>query len=111
VGFVMVNTNESNVQGKGQTLSSLEAREQRVRKPRSLRSGNRLNLRGINPRFFQREAADREQIAQVFACGEFGHHATVFGVELRLRRDNIRKNPAISDDRDARLVAGGLDGE
>lgn len=56
-------------------------------------------------------AGDGEEVAEMFAGGEFGDDAAVFGVEGGLTGDDVGENGAVTDEGGAGFVAGGFEGE
>ena len=63
-------------------------------------------------RLLQRFAHDRNDLAEMLAGGEFGHHAAVFAMNVDLRGDDARKNAAAAGDHGSgRFVARGFDAE
>ena len=83
--FVMMNTDEWFSQREGNRLPGLESDEQRRGQTRALCRCNGRELSYGNPRIGQRRLRDWQKVAEMFARGEFGNDATVFGVHLDLR--------------------------
>ena len=59
----------------------------------------------------QRGLRDGQKIFQVFARGQFGNDAAVFGMQLNLRRNGVCQDFSVTHNRGARLVAGGFNGK
>ena len=57
-------------------------------------------------------ADDRDDLAEVFAGGEFGDDSAVFSVDVDLGGDDVGKDvTAVGDDGGGGFVAGRFDGE
>ena len=96
---------------KGDGLRGLETDEQGDGQSRPLRGGNGIELRGGNSGFAQCGLRDGQKIFQMFARGEFGHNAAVFGMQLNLRRNGVRQDFSVTHNRGAGLVAGSFNGK
>ena len=111
VRFVMVNSVERFCEREGGGLSRLQADHECVGKAGALRGGDGVDLAGCDLGLGQSGLSDGKPIAQMLARGQLGHDASVFGMQLNLRRDNVGEDLAIAHDRGAGLVARSFDGK
>ena len=72
---------------------------------------SRIQFAGGNARLRQRSPRDGQEIAQMLARREFRHDAAVFGVQLDLGGNDVRKHPAVVDHGGAGFVARSLESE
>ena len=106
----VVNRNQRQTPRPGDRFGGGDANEQRPDQARSLRDGDAVQLLEGQLRLFHCASHDRRDQLQVPARGDFRHNAAKAGVQLGLRRDDIRPQAAAGvDQRRRSLVAGGLD--
>ena len=108
----VVDRHERQRTGVGERLREVEPHEQRAGQPRPVGHGHRVDLVEAAGCARQRLVQHGDHRLHVLARGQLRDHAAVFGVQLDLRRDDVRANaPAVLDDRHGGLVARGLDAE
>ncbi len=80
------------LQGEGHGLAGFETDEQRAGQTRAAGGGDSVQVGSFYPGSLKGVLGDGRQIAQVFAGGEFGHDAAVFGMELNLGGNDVGEN-------------------
>ena len=108
----MVNADRRHAPGIGQRTRECRATEQRADQSGSggVRDAVDVRSRGSRPR--QRRLDQRQQALHVVARGKLGHHATVNTVQIDLREQLVREQPAVRVEHGGGgLVAGGFDGQ
>ena len=110
--LVMVDADERFPQGKRDGLRGLEPDQQARSAIPALawRQRHRVVPAGT-PASRKRGLRDGHQIPQMFARGQFRHHAAVFGVQFDLRRNGIGQNFAVAHHGGAGFVAGSFNGQ
>jgi len=107
----MVNPQERLAQRKRQTLRCLETDHERVWQAGTASGGDRVQVEGRHFRDVQGVASDGQKISEMFARGQFGHHAAILFMKAGLRGNDVREDLAVADNGGAGFVTGGLDGE
>ena len=82
---MMMNAEERLAQSIGKGLPGFETDEQRRGQARALRGGDSIQLARGDSCFGQCGGGHREEVAQMFAGGQFGNDAAIFRVEFDLR--------------------------
>src|SRR5579885_532470 len=126
MSLVMVDAQEGFFQSEGDRLRCFETDQQRDGQARSARGGHGVKLNGpaaqarlrrdrragsVFARFLQSRARHWQQIFQMLARGQFGHHAAVFGMKLNLRGDDVTQDAAVAHDSGAGFIAGSFNGQ
>jgi len=107
----MIDADEWFVQRERRRLRRLQPDEQGVGQSRPLRRRHGVELLNGNARLAQRGLRDGQKIFQVFARGEFRHHAAVFRVQLDLRGDDVGQDFPVAHDGGAGFIAGSFERE
>ena len=96
----------------GQALGDLHPHEERAHEPGALGDRDRVEVGQLQLRFGEGLPDDGNDVLDVMARGQLGHHPAVGGVEGGLGRDHARQHaPAVFHHRGRRLVARRFDGE
>ena len=122
VRLQVIDADQRDIPGPGQSLGGGHSDQQRPDEPRSVSDRNRGNLRGRDARFAQALLDHRGQGLDVGPAGDLRDDAAVGSVELGLGADDLgeevrghgirgRVSRAGGDDRGGGLVAGGLDAQ
>src|SRR5205085_8865752 len=90
--FVVIDAEERFFQGVGESLAGLKADDESWRKTGALGGGDRIEIAAFDGGQGKGFSGHRQQVAQVFAGGEFGDYSAVFGMQFDLRRNGIRQN-------------------
>lgn len=107
--LVMVDAEEGFAQRVGESLAGLKTDDEGRREAWALSSGNCVESGGLDTGEMKRLPCYGDQVAKVFASGEFGNDAAIFGVHGDLRGDDAGEDGAITNDGDAGFIAGSLD--
>lgn len=100
------------MEGGGESFSVGDAYEKCADEARALSDGDGVYVGELQISLRERFADYRDDLAQVFAGGEFGDDAAVFLVDVDLRGDDVGEDvEAVGDDGGCGFVAGGFDGE
>ncbi len=112
VAFEVVDGDERLAEREGQGLGVGDADEQSAGEAGAFGDGDGVEVVHGDAGFGDGFAHDGDDVAQVLARGEFGHHAAVDGVHLHLRGDDVREHlGAGAHDGGCGLVAGAFDAE
>jgi len=112
VAFEMIYRDERLAERERENLAVRHANEQRADQSGPLSHCNRVHIAERDVRLLDGLAHDGNDLPQVLARGEFGHHAAVFSVNIVLRSDDVRENAITAgDDRGRGLVARRFDAE
>lgn len=111
MGLMVVDADKWFLQRIGSSLRGLETDQQCRGQTRSLRGGDGVYLRANDTGLGQSGTRHGQEVLQMFARGEFGHHAAVFGMNLDLRGNGVGQNGAITHDGSAGFVTGCFDRE
>ena len=90
VPFQMIDSDQRDVLRKGQCLRIGDTHQQRSRQARSARDGDRIQIREAAFGLGQRGSRDGNDIAQMFAAGQFRHDAAIRRVHGNLRSHDRR---------------------
>ena len=105
----MVDRDERQPPRPGQGLCGRDPDEQGADEARSLGDGDPVDVVERGSRVFERAPHGGEQKLEMVARGDLRDDAAVPRVQLGLRRDDVREQPAVvGDERGRGLVAGGL---
>lgn len=112
VAFKMVDGDQGEAGGEGQSFGVCNAHKKCTRETRTGGYGNGVQVGEGDAGLGQGGANDRNDGAKVLAAGEFGDDSAVTGVGGDLRGDDGRERMcAVLDYGSGGLVAGGFDGE
>ena len=112
VTFEMVDGDERLAQGEGQRFGVGNPHQQCARQAWALGHGDGIQIGEADAGFVQRRANHRNDVAQMFARGEFRNHAAIGRMDGDLRGHNAREDaPPALHHRGRGLVAGAFDGE
>ena len=112
MAFHVVDAERGHSPRPGEAPAERGADQQRPDQPRPRGIGHAADVAGLRVRFREDAPRQRRQPPDVVARGQFRHHAAEFGVNGALRMHGVREQAARGIvDRDAGLVAGGLDPE
>src|SRR4029077_11594570 len=112
VTFKMIDRDQRLVERVRERLAVGDAPEQGAHKGRAVGDADGVKVGEGEARLRQGFADYRDDLAQMFARGEFGNYSAVFAVNVDLRGDNRRKNvAAVGDDGGSGFVAGRFDAE
>ena len=110
VAFQVIDGHERFAEFGGQDPAVRHSHQERTDEAGALGHADGIDVREIEARLEKRFADDGNDLAQVFARGEFGNHAAVLAVNIELRGDDARQNiAAIHDDGGGGLVTRRLD--
>lgn len=106
--FMMMNSKKRFAQGERHCLRRFQSHYQGIWEARSPCGSDGIKLVGSRVRLGQSRGGDGNQIAQMFASGQFGDHTAVFGVQLDLRGNNGGQHAAIVNHSGAGFITGCL---
>src|SRR5215470_1825645 len=110
MSFEVVHRDEGLVERVRERLAVGDADEKRPDKARALRNADSIKVGKIEASLQKSFADNGDNLAQMFARGEFGNNATVFAVNVYLRGDNARENfAAVGDNGGSGFIARGFD--
>ncbi len=95
----------------GQSLRCRHTNQERTDQARPLGHGDALDVVETNACLLERSVYNTIDRSDVVPRGDFGHHAAVLRMDLRLRRHHGGQNGPPLNDRGGRLVAGRFDCE
>ena len=112
VSFEVVDGDEGLREREGERLGVAEADQERTGESRAAGDGNGVEVAERDARLSERGAGDGDDVAEMFAAGEFGNYAAVGRMGDDLRGDNRRERTrAALDDGGGGFVAGAFDAE
>lgn len=93
-------------------LAIRDADKKRADQAGALCDSHRVEVGKIEPCLQERFANDGNDLAQMFARGEFGHDAAIFAVNVNLRGDHAGQDfAAVRDNRGGSFIARRLDAQ
>ncbi len=112
VALEVMDADHGPVQCDAQSRGHGGSHQERAGESGPLRVGDEVDVCERTPGLGERLARKRQDAADVVARGEFRHHAPVEGVQVDLRMQGVAEHAALAVvERNAGLVAGGLDAE
>jgi hypothetical protein len=112
VAFKMIYRDERFVESLRERFGVGDADEERADEARTLGDADGVDVVECEIGFGEGFANDGDDLAKVFARGEFGDDAAVLAVDVDLRGDDAGENfAAVGDDGGSGFVAGGFDAE
>ena len=111
VGFMMVDAEKWLAEAEGKALGGFQSDEQRSGQAGSLGGGHGIQLRRGQASVAQGLAGDGEEIAQMFAGGQFGDDPAVGRMQTGLAGNDVGENGAAGNNRRAGFIARSLECE